>query len=154
MSESAGSRPDRLADRLSPEEIEALLYAEGTATLGLAADGRAYTVPVSFGYDGDALYFQLSASADSQKTAYIQQTEQASATVRSFDGANRWDSVSVVGRLERVPGCELDGALAAMADNAALAELGVFADVEDLSFVVMRLVPARMSGRRAQTELE
>jgi nitroimidazol reductase NimA-like FMN-containing flavoprotein (pyridoxamine 5'-phosphate oxidase superfamily) len=42
-------------------EIDAIIEAAEVCRLGLSTDGEPYVVPVSFGYDGGALYFHSAA---------------------------------------------------------------------------------------------
>ncbi|MFC7045340.1 pyridoxamine 5'-phosphate oxidase family protein [Halobacteriaceae archaeon GCM10025711] len=150
MGETSGSRRGSRRE-LSREEVDAVLETVGVGTLGLAADGQAYTIPVSFGYDGHALYFQLAIGENCKKVEYIEQTDRASFSVTRFEGADRWDSVSVVGELEQVPGCDLDLAIASMTENAVLAEFAAFDGMTDLSFCIVRLVPDEITSRTAHT---
>ncbi|MEW6742517.1 MAG: pyridoxamine 5'-phosphate oxidase family protein [Planctomycetota bacterium] len=39
------------------QEIDAIIHGSAVCRLGLARDNIPYVVPVSFGYDGEALYF-------------------------------------------------------------------------------------------------
>lgn len=55
---------------MSEAEIEEFLIEQGYGHVSLAADGEAYTVPMSFGYDGNNrifLYFIQFTDEDSHK---------------------------------------------------------------------------------------
>ncbi|MCX7006653.1 MAG: pyridoxamine 5'-phosphate oxidase family protein [Kiritimatiellaeota bacterium] len=52
-------RPMRRTDKeiISPEQLDAIIRGSQVCRLALIAEGRLYLVPLSFGYDGAALYF-------------------------------------------------------------------------------------------------
>ncbi|MUV59143.1 pyridoxamine 5'-phosphate oxidase family protein [Halogeometricum sp. CBA1124] len=131
---------------MTPSAVDALLTEAGSGVLSLADGAETYAVPESFGYDGDALYFQLVYHETSRKMAFVRATEVATFTVYTDDPA---ESVLVRGRLERVPDADRAAASAAMADNAEIPALNVYPDTEaeDLSMAFYRLIPETVSGR-------
>jgi len=69
--------------------------------LSLAREGEAYGLPLFYGYDGGALYFQTLPGA---KLRYIAATREACFTVSLVRSLDEWASVQVFGPLERVDG--------------------------------------------------
>lgn len=104
---------------MSDGEIAEFLRERGVGVLSLAAGDDAYGVPLSFGYDGDSLYFvYLRAGETSEKERFSERTERASFTAFEVDGKHRWRSVVVSGRIRQVDDDEWDALVAAMEDNA------------------------------------
>lgn len=94
------------------------LERRGWGCLTLADGGAAYSVPMSFGYDGEGtLYFQMQDGDDSEKMAYLDATTTATFLVPEVRPPD-WTSVIVRGEVAPVPDCERDAAYAAFADNA------------------------------------
>ena len=92
--------------------------------LSLAAEGEAYGVPLSFGDDGEKLYFFLIRFGDdSLKLDFAETTARASFTTYSFVDKHHWRSVVVRGQIQRVPERDLDAADEALFDNAEFASL-------------------------------
>ena len=99
--------------------VDDLLTEMGVGILSMSADGVPYGVPLSFGYDGDALYFAfLGASADLRKETYAEQSDEASFTAVDIGPDGAWRSVIVSGPLDRITPEEWDAAREAMLDNA------------------------------------
>ena len=132
---------------MTQPDIDAVLTDSGSGVLSLADGTETYAVPESFGYDGDALYFQLVHHETSRKMEFIRTTDVATFTVYTDDPA---ESVLVRGHLERVPDAERPEASAAMAANAEIPTLNVYPDraAADLSMTFYRLVPEEATGRR------
>ena len=108
-----------LGIELDDPEIDDLLRELGVGILSMSADGVPYGVPLSFGYDGDALYFAfLGASADLRKETYAEQSDEASFTAVDTGPDGAWRSVIVSGPLDRITPEEWDAAREAMLDNA------------------------------------
>ncbi|WP_338729677.1 pyridoxamine 5'-phosphate oxidase family protein [Haladaptatus sp. DJG-WS-42] len=100
-------------------EIDFFLRSQGYGTLSLAADGDAYGVPVSFGYDGNHLYFLfLQLGVESRKRVFADTTDTASFLVYQVNSKFDWQSVIVTGRLREVRDDEVAHARDTMADNA------------------------------------
>lgn len=105
-------------------EVDEFLREQGTGVLSLAAEGEAYGVPLSFGYDGEKLYFFLIRFGDdSLKLDFAETTARASFTTYSFVDKHHWRSVVVRGQIQRVPEGDLDAADEALFDNAEFASL-------------------------------
>lgn len=104
--------------------VDEALTEIGVGVLSMSAEGVPYGVPLSFGYDGDALYFAfLGASADLRKETYAEQSDVASFTAVDFGPDGAWRSVIVSGPLDRISPAEWDAAREAMLDNAYRSDL-------------------------------
>jgi nitroimidazol reductase NimA-like FMN-containing flavoprotein (pyridoxamine 5'-phosphate oxidase superfamily) len=113
-----------LGMELDDPEIDEMLRDIGTGVLSMSADGVPYGVPLSFGYDGDNLYFVfLGATADLRKETYAEQSDVASFTTVDVDSDGAWRSVIVAGPLDRISPDEWDAAREAMLDNAYQSDL-------------------------------
>lgn len=140
-------RPDRQFE-MSEDEIDAVLRRCGHGTLSLARDGEAYAVPMSFGFDGDRLYFVFRRPAErSRKLEFVEETERASFLVSDVDSKDDWGSVLVEGRLEAVGGGDWDALLEAVEGNAWFPSL--FSETDPMQdFLGYALTPEFVSGRR------
>ncbi|ELZ29841.1 flavin-nucleotide-binding protein [Halogeometricum pallidum JCM 14848] len=103
---------------MDEEEVDAFLQRHGIGVLSLADEGDAYGVPISFGYDGERLYFVFLRGETSQKEAFAETTTRATLTAFDVAGRHEWESVIVAGRLNVVDGDEWDALVSAMEDNA------------------------------------
>ena len=113
-----------LGIELDDPEIDDLLRELGVGILSMSADGVPYGVPLSFGYDGDALYFAfLGARADLRKETYAEPSDEASFTAVDIGPDGAWRSVIVSGPLDRITPEEWDAAREAMLDNAYQSDL-------------------------------
>jgi nitroimidazol reductase NimA-like FMN-containing flavoprotein (pyridoxamine 5'-phosphate oxidase superfamily) len=109
---------------LDDPEIDDVLREVGVGVLSMSADGVPYGVPLSFGYDGDALYFVfLGATADLRKETYAEQSDEVSFTTVAVDPDGAWRSVIVSGTLDRITPEHWDDAREAMLDNAYQSDL-------------------------------
>ncbi|MFC7026767.1 pyridoxamine 5'-phosphate oxidase family protein [Halomicroarcula sp. GCM10025324] len=88
--------------------IEDFLRSQRFGILGLPADGAPYLVPISFGYDGDALYFTFIGGPESQKRTLIRASDTATFLVTDVSSMFNWESVVLTGTPERVPESEWD----------------------------------------------
>lgn len=133
---------------LTREEIDTVLHEIGYGYLGLADDGRPYVIPLSFGYDGETLFFQMNSGG--RKSAYIEDGARACFTaVRVAVDAPSTTSVIVEGALESVPEEDSAHAMQVLAKNG---EFGTDFDIwgDPLQKVELReiqLVPTEISGR-------
>jgi nitroimidazol reductase NimA-like FMN-containing flavoprotein (pyridoxamine 5'-phosphate oxidase superfamily) len=135
------------AHAMTPAEVDAALREAGTGVLSLADGTETYAIPESFGYDGEALYFQFVHDTDSRKVAFAETTEVATLTVFSEQPAR---SVVVRGDVARIPESDRPEAVDALAANATVPQFNVNTDTpaEELRFDFYRLTPAERSGRR------
>ncbi len=104
---------------LSREECDEHLREQGTGVLSLASDDEAYSVPISFGYADDVVYFVfLGYAADSEKGRFAETTDRACLVSYDVSGKFGWESVVVRGPLREVDDDEWDDLVDAIEDNA------------------------------------
>ncbi|HEX4744058.1 MAG TPA: pyridoxamine 5'-phosphate oxidase family protein [Candidatus Limnocylindria bacterium] len=93
---------------LDRDQIERVLHAEVVGRIGVHADGRTYVVPVSYVYDGDAVYVH---SLEGLKVRMLRAAKQVCFEVDHIRDLGNWQSVIAWGRYEELAG---DVATAAM----------------------------------------
>lgn len=76
-----------------------LLKASRFGDLALCHDDRAYVLPLFFGYDGEAVYFQCHPGT---KDEYVDSTQEACLVVTHVESSDVWESVHVFGPIEKV----------------------------------------------------
>ena len=109
---------------LDDPELDEMLPETGVGILSMSADGVPYGVPLSFGYDGDALYSVfLGATAALRKETYADQSDTASFAAIDVGPDGAWRSVIVSGPLDRIAPERWDDAREAMLDNAYQSDL-------------------------------
>lgn len=133
---------------LSRAEIDSLLEAVGYGFLGLASEGDPYVIPMSFGYDGGDLYFQMNSRGE--KFEYMNGATPACFAALSIDQETAVSrSVMVSGTLREAAEDETDRAYEALADNASfgtdLTLWGVPLEDADPTLFVLR--SETLSGR-------
>ena len=84
---------------LSSDEIEALLRTEWVARLGCHADGFTYVVPITYAYDGQAIYGH---SAEGLKLRMLRANPQVCVEVETVENLANWRSVIAWGRFEEL----------------------------------------------------
>jgi nitroimidazol reductase NimA-like FMN-containing flavoprotein (pyridoxamine 5'-phosphate oxidase superfamily) len=120
-----------IGQQMDEQAVDAFLTDSGVGVLSMAAGDAGYGVPLSFGYDGDRLYFVfLGHSEEWQKVTYAEQSETASFLVFDVE-PDQWRSVIVDGPLDRITPDEWDAAREAMADNAYRPDLLTDADTRE-----------------------
>lgn len=88
---------------MADEAVDELLDTAGWGVLSLAADDEPYSLPISFGYDGDAVYFAfLRMREGSRKSAFVADGKTARLLVTDVRARFDWRSVAVVGPVEPV----------------------------------------------------
>jgi nitroimidazol reductase NimA-like FMN-containing flavoprotein (pyridoxamine 5'-phosphate oxidase superfamily) len=100
---------------LEPQQIERVLHAETVGRIGTHVDGRTYVVPITYVYDGDAVYGH---SALGLKIRMMRAAPDVCFEVDQIDDLASWRSVIAWGRYE-----ELVGDLAVAAMNLLRARL-------------------------------
>ncbi|MFC6733513.1 MULTISPECIES: pyridoxamine 5'-phosphate oxidase family protein [unclassified Haladaptatus] len=104
---------------MTDTEIDFFLRSQGYGVLSLAAGDEAYGVPVSFGYDGDHLYFMfLQLGPESQKLSYASRTHTASFLAYQVNSKFDWQSAIVTGTLREIRDDEVTHARDTMEQNA------------------------------------
>lgn len=137
---------------MTDDEIEQRLTARGTGVLSLAADGDAYAVALAHYYDGDALYFRVGRTEESDKLAYFDSTETACYTVydtERTDEPRELDSWSIIvtGPIRALPDDEHERFDAAEI-NRQFSPIRVFGeDVDDVSIRIHELRIETITGR-------
>jgi hypothetical protein len=86
--------------RMTDEEIDGYLASQHVGVLGLPAEGAPGLRPLSFGYDGDALYFLYVLGGESEKERLSRAAEAARFLVYSAETPFNWRSVLLTGTLE------------------------------------------------------
>jgi nitroimidazol reductase NimA-like FMN-containing flavoprotein (pyridoxamine 5'-phosphate oxidase superfamily) len=87
--------------QLDEEEIDAVLKSQVVGRIGVHADGRTYVVPVSYVYDGDAVYLH---SPDGLKVRMMRAAPEVCFQVDDIDDLANWRSVIAWGRFEELTG--------------------------------------------------
>jgi nitroimidazol reductase NimA-like FMN-containing flavoprotein (pyridoxamine 5'-phosphate oxidase superfamily) len=148
-------------ERAPRESMRAMTEAEARSfvkhnkfgLLSLAEGGRAYGLPLFYGYDGRAVYFHVHPGL---KTQFARMTAEACFTIVRVVSLDDWASVQLFGRLERVgDGPERMAAHQALMGVPLPPEWGESLQDEplhgDAGAVTYRLAPLRATGRYSQT---
>ncbi|MDL0132266.1 pyridoxamine 5'-phosphate oxidase family protein, partial [Halobacterium salinarum] len=133
-----------MTTELTNEECETVLSESGVGVLALTDGTEAYSIPESFGYDGETLYFQFVYKPDSKKIAFLDTTETATLTVYDEQPAQ---SVLVQGPIEAVPEEDETKAATAIAENAAIPTLNIYPETtpDEVKVDYYRLLPAEIT---------
>ena len=105
---------------MSRDDIDRLLRTQGYGIVSLCDDGTPYSVPLSFGYDGEAVYLPfLSESPESTKADYIVEGSTVRLLATDITGRFDWQSVSVTGPVHAIDpdGEEWQQFIATLDDN-------------------------------------
>lgn len=86
---------------LSPTQIDRLLYEQYVARIGCHADGRTYIVPITYVYDGSAIYAH---SAEGTKLRMMRRNPQVCIGVDAIVDMANWRSVIAWGTFEALHG--------------------------------------------------
>lgn len=132
---------------MNAEASAAFLERLGWGCLTLADEGSAYSVPMSFGYDGDStLYFQVQTDEESDKMAYLNATTTATFLVPEVQPPD-WTSVIVRGPVGKVPDEEIEEAYAAFAENAWFPACPWTPDKDPAEVAFYKLEAEQLTGR-------
>ncbi|WP_136716272.1 pyridoxamine 5'-phosphate oxidase family protein [Halorientalis salina] len=83
--------------------VDDLLEAHGWAVLSLARDDEPYSIPISFGYDSEDVYFVfLEDSPDGRKFEFIDEGASVRLLVTDIGGRFDWQSIAVTGNARRI----------------------------------------------------
>ncbi|HUL02151.1 MAG TPA: pyridoxamine 5'-phosphate oxidase family protein [Gemmatimonadales bacterium] len=99
---------------LSDDAIERLLRSEVVGRIGCSIDGRAYVVPVTYAYDGHAIYGH---SGEGMKVRMMRQNPVVCFEVDHMDDMVNWRSVIVWGRFEELRGTAAAHAMGVLMDR-------------------------------------
>ncbi len=137
---------------MTEAEVQDVLAASRLGYLGLCADKLAYVIPLFFGYDRKAVYFQCHPGL---KDMYIEGTEEACLEVAHYESQHVWESVQVFGPIEKLT---LNDDIAA-AKNALFqvpypplpgSFPGGLPKRHDAQMFYLRLTVTRWSGRKSE----
>ena len=105
--------------RMTDGEVDAFLRARGTGILALADGGRAYAIPISFGYEtGRAVFAYWQLGPEGEKNDYTDATDRACLTVYDVASEREWRSVVARGPLRELPAEEWADLGGLIDDNA------------------------------------
>ena len=102
--------------RLRPAQIREMLGDGTVGRIGVSVDGRSYVVPITYVYDGDAVYGH---SVLGQKIRMMRKNPAVCFEVDAIEDLGNWRSVIAQGTYE-----ELTGDMAAAAAKLIRARLG------------------------------
>ena len=129
-------------------EIAEFLDARHAGVLSLADGGDAYSIPVSFDYDGDesALFFRFGFGPDSQKRQFLEAVESASFVVFERE-EGRWKSVVIEGPVETVSESTLDSNIVEALDGLDIPYFRIHQRPSgNMDFEIARLDATKMTG--------
>jgi len=86
---------------LSAHEVERVLRENIIGRIGVHAFGRTYVVPITYVYDGDAIYAH---SHDGMKMHMMRENPHVCFEVDRMDGVANWESVIAWGTFEELRG--------------------------------------------------
>lgn len=88
---------------LGEEDIDAVLESQGYGVVSLCEDGDPYSIPVSFGYDGEHVYFPFLITGDeATKTEFIEEGTVVRLLITEVRDLFNWRSVTVTDRVASV----------------------------------------------------
>ena len=93
---------------LTPEQINAVLFNEVVGRIGCSGDGRTYIVPITYVFDGEAVYGH---SADGLKIKMMRANPNVCFQVDQRENLANWRSVVAWGVYEELQGKEALDAL-------------------------------------------
>jgi nitroimidazol reductase NimA-like FMN-containing flavoprotein (pyridoxamine 5'-phosphate oxidase superfamily) len=133
---------------MTEEEVERMLRTVGYGVLSLAANDEAYAVPMSYGYDGEGLYFVFRRPAErSRKLEFIEETDRATFVVSSVRAKHDWASVVVEGPVVPVDDEDWSELLEAIEESAWFPS--IFSETEPRQdFLGYYHVAERTTGRK------
>jgi uncharacterized protein len=86
---------------LNHAEIESVLRGNAIGRIGCHAFGRTYVVPITYAYDGAAVYAR---SAEGMKLHMMRQNPHVCFEVDAIDGMANWESVIASGVFQELQG--------------------------------------------------
>lgn len=133
---------------LDEEEIDTVLRESGYGFLGLANEDQPYVIPMSFGYDGDALYFQM--NSQGRKFEFMEGHSTAVFSVLDYDPTTGvYKSILVEGELAAITDNDAGTAFETLAANAQFGtDLEVWGfPIQQADLMIFKLTPTTISGR-------
>lgn len=135
---------ESMDDRAVADFIE----TQNSGVLGLPGP-EPYLVPLSYGHDGESLFFSFLEGAESKKGRLAREAERATFLVYTAESAFTWESVLLAGPLREKPPGEWDHALDVLDEAwrpAVLEDAQVAADVRVFELVVEEKSGLRHAG--------
>lgn len=99
---------------LTPDQIDHMLHLEVLGRIGCHASGRTYVVPITYVYDGEAIYAY---SFEGLKLRMMRENPTVCFEVDRFNTLASWESVIVQGRFEELSGKEAAAGRALLTDR-------------------------------------
>lgn len=99
---------------LSQDQIDRLLRAEVVGRIGCHAEQRTYVVPVTYVYDGSAIYGHTS---EGMKVRMMRENPEVCFEVDRMENMANWRSVVVRGRFEELRGTAAAHAMGLLMDR-------------------------------------
>ena len=146
--------------KLSPEQIEDVLQKTVFGHLGCHADDETYVVPISFVYDGQAIYCH---TLEGKKTSMMRKNPKVCFQTDDLSNMGKWRSVIVQGKFEELTRPEdrraaihllLQRCLPIVSsEKTHLGENWPFQpnNGNDIGGVIFRILPSQKSGRFEET---
>ncbi|MFB6075115.1 MAG: pyridoxamine 5'-phosphate oxidase family protein [Haloarculaceae archaeon] len=88
--------------RMDETAIDDFLRNRGFGVLGLPDEATPYLLPMSYGFDGESLFFTYLLGEASRKEALSERADAASFLVSAADSPFRWQSVLLTGTIDAV----------------------------------------------------
>lgn len=136
---------------LDAEQIERVLHSGTVGRIGVHADGRTYIVPITYVYDGNAVYAH---SAAGLKIRMMRDTPDVCFEVDEIDDLSNWRSVIAWGHYEELVGDLATAAmnllrsrLAPIASSETAGPAGHPADATDAPGIAFRIRLTERTGR-------
>lgn len=88
---------------MNSDDVDSLLHAEGYGILSLARDNEPYSIPVSFGYDGESIYLGLlETDPNPTKMEFIEDGATARLLVTNINDRFDWQSIAITGPVRSI----------------------------------------------------
>ncbi len=101
---------------LDDDQVEAVLRAEVVGRIGCHDAGRPYVVPITYAYDGDAVYGH---SVEGQKLHMMRANPFVCFEVEQVDDLANWRSVIAFGEFQQLAGDDAQHALELLVNRLA-----------------------------------
>ncbi len=100
-----------MADLLTDADVEKVLEEERIGRIGCSLDGEAYVVPMTYAYEGGAIYCH---SLDGKKIEIMRANPRVCFEVDRTHGLRDWESVIAHGTYEELSGEDAERAMLAL----------------------------------------
>jgi nitroimidazol reductase NimA-like FMN-containing flavoprotein (pyridoxamine 5'-phosphate oxidase superfamily) len=135
---------------LTPEEIDGVLRSAAIGRIGCYAFGRPYVVPITYAYDGVAVYGH---SREGLKLRMMRSQPDVCFEVDRMDSLSNWTSVIALGRFSELEAREAELAMGLLRRRLAPLVASATSDPDGLHHAsgmpwsVFRIVLGERSGR-------